>query len=215
LFCTEIPTNSDLMPAALERAEADLPALRKALNDAEGEYIAAKGEVDRLARKQAALNAQAKALFEQCKKFKSTAMEAEAMDRETEAKKSWSEYGSVRVAYSRCCDSLSWLVSWSAEDGNLRLLEAELQERIAQADLLDGKACVLRCRLLATAALACANDPGAGISVEGSQSQQLLHRANQIRTQDVLKIEQQIKQHRQRVAAERDDVSVRLFHVAA
>jgi hypothetical protein len=215
MFCSEIPTSSDLIGPALERAESDLPKLRAALNAAEAEYISAKGEVDRLSRKQADLNRQAKALREACKKYKSAAMEAEAMDREAEAKKAWSEFGSVRVAYQRCCDSLAYLVSWVAEDANLRLLEAELAERIAQANLLDGKACTLRCRLLATAALACANDPGSGISVQGSQSQGLLQQAGRIRTEQLPKIEAQIKQHKARVSAERNDVSARLFHVAA
>jgi hypothetical protein len=215
MYVHQLPTDSTKMAAALERATADLPPLRAAVARAEEQVVTCRMEVSRLTSKTATMRQQMNMLFEQCRKLKADAMAAQAMDDEAAAKRAWTDQGSTRVAYARCRDSVSYLVSWIAPDADLRLLEAELAERTAVANLHDALAAQKRAAMLLAMGPATEADPGVSLNVAGTQSQQLLDRAVAIRRDEIPRIEAAIRQHKIRVAAERDAVAPGLFQVAA
>src|SRR5262249_25259324 len=105
----DLPTNSKDMPAALDRATAELIPLRKAVATPEERVIAARAEVDRLSRKTAAMRSQMNALHVQCRELKEKAMTAAAGEDPAAEKRLWSDYGQTRIAAVRSRESVSWL----------------------------------------------------------------------------------------------------------
>jgi len=211
----ELPTNSKDMPAALERATAALIPLRKAVATAEERVIAARAEVERLARKTAAMRQAMNGLHVLCREQKEKAMAAAACEDPAAEKRAWSDYGQTRVAAVRSRESSLFLTAWIAPDADLRLLEAELAERKAVADLHEGLATAKRAELLVAMGPAAAIDSGLGVDLIGTQSQKLLDRCVQIRRDEIPRIEAAIRDHRRRVAAERDSLAPGLFAVTA
>ena len=186
------------LPAALERATADVPILERGLADAKS--LLADAESKRNAAQKAFqdLNARASALLDRVKATKLRAMQA--VDDEAAA---WKEYDKLRTQRWRALETFQYFSLYTLPDAEIALLEAQINEREAHANLLEGKA--VRARIGAVVASMGASewDPGAGHSFEGSWSAVTLEEVARIKS-EMADLSRQLSDLRKRTQSHRD-----------
>jgi hypothetical protein len=199
--------------AVLDKINGSLPKIRADVARAEEQIVTCRTEVERLSRKTATMRQQMNLLHRQARDLKREAMAAAAGEDEARTKKCFTDYGGARVSYQRVRDCTAFLVSFTAPDADLAELEASLAERRAVADLHEALAAQKRAAALLAMGPAAEIDKNLSLDFQGTESQKLLDRSVAIKRDEIPAIEGRIRQHKQRIANERDAVSPNLFSV--
>jgi len=153
---------------------ADMESLRKALDAASADCARHSLECARLNRVRWALTKHISDLSERYTKTRLNAFAEIAMEREANAAKIFKQAEALRIEKQQSMDGLSFLISWTIENQECQLLEAEITERRATAALYEAQACEMRGRMMQVLVEAGKHDPGIKVDTKNTRSERLM-----------------------------------------
>jgi len=198
------------LASALKKAVEDVPALEIAHKKAEGRRAKAEAERQRLLALFASVNTKLKAATQELVAAKRRWLESAAS--EAEDVTAHKTYSQLRGKKADLLDQLSYLANYAQEDNAREILEAQIEERGALADLRDAQAARQRLGVIAGAASAMQFDPGGSITFpEDAWSSRAAAEAHDLRSIGVKGLEEQLAKHDADVAKRRDLIAASLF----
>jgi len=198
------------LASALKKAVEDVPALESAHKKAEARRAKAEAERQRLLALFASINTKLKAATQELVAAKTRWLESTAS--EAEDVNAHKTYSQLRGKKADLLDQLSYLANYAQEDNAREILEAQIEERGAFADLREAEATRQRVAVIAGAASAAQFDPGSAITFpEDSWSSRAAAEAADIRSVAVTRLLDELAKHDADVAKRRDLIAASLF----
>ena len=188
----EISNYQSDLPAALAKAKADVPQAEVELKAAEGRLAAAESQRMAIQRRYGEFTSSIPLLRDKYQDAKRRAMVLESEGDGRDTTSGWQAYRRLKNEYQQAVDTFAWFSVFPMEDAAMNFLEAQIEERVATANLLEAQACRARCGVLVATMNAQQYDPGISLDSGESWSNQQSKRAAEIMTREIPILREQL-----------------------
>ena len=188
----EISNYQSDLPGALAQAKLDVPVAEAALREAEGRLAAAETQRMAAQKRYGEFVSSIPLLREKYQDAKRRAMVLESAGDGRDTQSGWQAYRRLKNEHQQIVDTFAWFSVFPMEDAALNFLEAQIEERVATANLLEAQACRARCGVLVATMNAQQYDPGIQLDVSQTFSNAESQRAHEIMTREVPILREQL-----------------------
>lgn len=174
---TRVQRPSDFLMEAEGAAPVELSTLQAALKAAEAAVVKATAKREELSAVRYALNHSVAKMNAELVNLRREAFEATAMDKPANAKPLFAKIHALESDRNDALNCLSYVTSFSLNDAEIALVDANATERESTAKVLARQALDARKASLAAAEAAKQQDPGISINFGNANSQRLLEQS--------------------------------------